>query len=235
MNTKAGHPALFEFPQRTALNRPVPKSRIVAAGKPGRRVRDALTAQVAQIIWQYKLAPETLNLSASRSVPEIQVFTLALKPGVNEELPEDIMRTIDKAIGFPILFELREPAGENDRLGRLRVAAAYKRPSEAEAGKWVVGDYFASDWLPADTPRQPLPVALNMARLYEQLLSPLIATPARPGEELAERVQRQARMAVKQREYQRLEVRVQREKQFNRKVELNRQLRELRTELEALA
>ncbi len=226
---------LFDYPARAAVGRPVPKNRILMAGKPGRRVRDALTAQVSQIIWQYKLAPETLNLSASRSVPEIQVLTLVLKPGANEDLPEDILRTIDKAIAFPILFELSEPAGENSRPGRLRMVAAFKRPSEAESGKWVTGDYVTSDWLPGDTQRQPLPVALNIAGLYEQLLNPLVATPARLGEPLADRLERQARMAAKQREYQRLEARMQREKQFNRKVELNRQLRELRAELKALA
>jgi len=236
MSTPAG-PSLFDYPARAALGRVVPKTRLFVAGKPSRRVRDQITAKVAQIVWQYKLAPETLNLSASPGVPEIQVFTVALKPdglSDNTELPEDILRCIDRAIGFPIIFELTASTNEGDAPNQIRVAATYKRPSEAEMGKWVIGDYFATDWLPADTPRAPLPVALDLARLYEQMLRRLILVPAREGETIAVLAERQRQIAVKQREYQRLEARVHREKQFNRRVELNRQLRVLKTELAEL-
>lgn len=236
MTAPAAHAALFDYPERTALGRPVPKSRIYAAGNPSRRVRDRITAQVAQIVWQYKLAPETLKLPATRAVPEIQVFTIALKPGShNDELPEDILRGIDKAIGFPILFELTSHPAEGAPPDRVRVAAGYKRPSEAEAGKWVTSEaYFATGWLPAASPRAPLPLALDLGRLYEQLLHPLIPAPARPGETMAALVERQARIASKLRECRRMEARVQGEKQFNRKVELNRQLRLVKQELEQL-
>ncbi len=95
-------------------------------------------------------------------------------------------------------------------------------------------DYFATDWLPADTPRTPLPVALDLHRLYEQMLRQLVPVPARPGVSMAALVERYGRIAVKQRECRRLEARIQREKQFNRKVELNRQLREIAAQLESL-
>lgn len=236
MSTPAGHPALFDYPARATLGRVVPKTRIYAAGKPGRRVRDKIAQQVARIVWQFKLAPETLKLTAGRAVPEIQVFTLALKPaGVGAELPEDVLRCIDRAIGFPLIFELTTSREDGAARDQVRVAATYKRPSEAEAGKWVIGEYFATDWLPADTPRAPLPVALDLARLYEQMLRQLIALPAHEGESIAALAERHRQMAIKQREYRRLEARLFRERQFNRKVEINRQLRELKTELDELA
>lgn len=235
MSSPAGHPALFEYPSRAAVGRAVPKSRIYAAGQPGRRLRDKITQQVASITWQYKLAPETLNLSASRAVPEIQVFTLALKPeGVTDEIPDDILRCIDRAIGFPLIFEMVASCEEGAVRDQVRVAATYKRPSEAEAGKWVIGDYFATDWLPADGERVPLPVALDLNRLYEQMMRQLIPLPAREGEPIAVLAERHHQVAIKQRECRRLETRVHREKQFNRKIELNRQLRELKAELDAL-
>ncbi|MEW8436872.1 MAG: DUF4391 domain-containing protein [Candidatus Thiodiazotropha taylori] len=235
MSSSAGHPALFEYPSRAAVGRAVPKSRIYAAGQPGRRLRDKIIQQVASITWQYKLAPETLNLSASRAVAEIQVFTLELKPGgVTEEIPADILQCIDRAIGFPLIFELIASREEDATRGQVRVAATYKRPSEAETGKWVIGDYFATDWLPADVPRVALPVALDLTRLYEQMLRQLIPLPAREGEPIAVLAERHHQVAIKQRECRRLETRVHREKQFNRKIELNRQLRELKAELDGL-
>lgn len=233
--SKVGHPALFDYPDRAQLGRNVPKNRIVVAGKLSRRVRDQLTTQVARIVWQYKLAPETLNLPATKAVPEIQVFTLTLKPaGIGDELPIDVLRCIDRAIGFPLVFELS--AGREDGAARnqVRVAATYKRPSEADASKWVIGEYFATDWLSADTTRAPLPVALDLDRLYEQMLRQLIPVPARQGESMADLVERHSRIAVKERERRRLEARLNRENQFNRKVELNQQLRQLHEELSAL-
>jgi hypothetical protein len=32
--------------------------------------------------------------------------------------------------------------------GKIKVIATHKRPSEADAGKWVVSDYFSTAWLP---------------------------------------------------------------------------------------
>lgn len=233
--TEAGHPALIDYPERARVGRVVPKNRIMESDAPGRRVRDQLTTQVARITWQYKLAQETLNLKGSKAVPEIQVFRLALKPaGVSDELPVEVLKCIDRAIGFPLIFELTSSREDGAPRDSVRVAATYKRPSEADATKWVIDDYFATDWLPADTRRAPLPVALDLLRLYEQMLRQLIAVPAKSGEPMAALVERQARISSMQREYQRLEARIQREKQFNRKVELNQQLRALKAELDVL-
>lgn len=233
--TKAGHPALIDYPARVRVGRVVPKNRIMVAGKPGRRVRDQLTTQLARIIWQYKLAPETLNLKGSKAVPEIQIFRLALKPaGVSDELPVEVLKCIDRAIGFPLVFELTSSREDGAPRDAIRVAATYKRPSEADASKWVIDEYFATDWLAADTPRAPLPVALDLPRLYEQLLRELLPTRARPGESMAALLARHGRIAGMQRECRRLAARIQREKQFNRKVELNRQLRTLKAELDTL-
>lgn len=235
MSTPATHPAMFDYPVRATVGRVVPKTRIYAAGQPGRRVRDKIAQQVARIVWQYKLAPETLNLKASRAVPEIQVFTVKLKPSsMTEELPDDILRCIDRAISFPLIFELTANSEDGAARDQVRVAATYKRPSDAEAGKWVIGDYFATDWLPNDTPRAPLPVALDLPWLYEQMLRQLIPLPAREGESIEALAARQHQLAIKQRECRRLESRLHREKQFNRKIELNRQLRELTAELGTL-
>ena len=233
--TEAGHPALIDYPERARVARFVPKNRIMVSGAPGRRVRDQLTTQVARITWQYKLAQETLNLKGSKAVPEIQVFRVALKPaGVSDELPVEVLKCIDRAIGFPIIFELTSSREDGATRDAIRVAATYKRPSEADASKWVLDDYFATDWLPADTPRTSLPVALDLSRLYEQLLRELLPIQARPGESMVALMERHSRITAKQRECQRLEARIQREKQFNRKVELNRQLRALKAELDTL-
>jgi hypothetical protein len=220
--------ALFQYPAQAGFHRVVPKTKIFTHARPTRSLRDRFAREVAQIVWEYKLAPETVNLPNRPAVPEIQVFTLHLKPGAVDEVDEGLLRCIDKAIHFPIFFEVL--AGE-----RIRLMAAYKRPSEADAAKWVVGDYFTTPWLPLPVERSPLPVALDLATLYEQMLRRLIPTPARETESLQAVVERHAAIRSKQASAAKLAARLQREDQFNRKVEINAQLRALQAELAALS
>lgn len=215
---------LFAYPKQAEFGRVLPKTKIYEHARPSRSIRDRFVEEVGQITWQYKLAPETINLPARASVPEIQVFGVVLKTG---DLSEGVLRCIDRAIQFPIFYELIH---EN----RIKMTAAYKRPSDADTSGWVVDAYFETPWCPADSPRRPLPVALHLAGLYEQMLRAYIDVPARDGETLKAQVQRIAEIRTKEKECQKLEQRMRQEAQFNRKVELNSQLRELTQELTAL-
>jgi hypothetical protein len=221
---------LFDYPQNAAFGRVLPKNKVYAFGKATRRLRDLFAAQVNQIVWRFKLAPDTINLPASPAVTEIQIFGVELKPGI-DDASEDILYCIDNAIAFPIIFEVITPADTGDR---IKVIAAYKRPSEADSSKYVVGDYFSTDWLPAHTTRSPLPVALNLTGLYEQLLRQLIPIEARLGESLQALAERHRSLALKQRELATLEAQLDCEKQFNRKVDLNAHLRSVKAEVDAL-
>lgn len=216
---------IFAYPKQAEFNRVLPKSKIYEHGKPTRTVRDGFVAQINQIVWQYKLAPETINLPSRPGVPEIEIFSLELK---TPEVSEDVLRCIDKAIPLPIFYNLVFD-------GRVKTVAAYKRPSDADASRWVMDAYFSSPWLPASGERSALPVALDMAGLYEQMLRRLMPFPARSGETLKDHVERLSQLRSRQTEYAKLEARLHKEKQFNRKVELNSQLRTIKTSIETLA
>jgi hypothetical protein len=215
---------LFDYPERAAVGNVIPKAQIVARART-RGLRDRLSAQVREIRWAYKLARVSTNLAASPELPEFQIFCVMLKPGV-ERIADSLLRAIDQAVPSPILFEVRSAA-------HVCTVAAYKRPSEVDSGKQVLGDYLWGDPLPMDAPRLPLPVALDMPGLYRELLRCLIPLPARPGETLREQLDRLAQVRAAERECARLQAQLAREKQFNRKVEINRALREARHTLEA--
>lgn len=215
---------LFNYPKQALFGRVLPKNKIYQHAAPSPAVKELFVQQVEQIVWQYKLAPETINLSAKPGIPEIQVFDICLK---TPNLDEAVLRCIDKAIPYPIFFQLLY----NDR---IKIVAAYKRINEADSEKWVVDGYFASDWLPQESERQSLPVALDLGLLYEQLLRQLLPSPPRTGESLKDQIERLSQLQSKQNEYQKLEAKLHREKQFNRKVELNAQLRTLKAAIEVL-
>jgi hypothetical protein len=216
---------LFQYPKQTEFNRVLPKSKIYAHAKPGKAVKDLFVSQIGEIVWKYKLSPETINLPARHGITEIQVFEITLK---TEELDLDVLRTIDKAIPFPILFQLTY--GD-----RVRFSCAYKRPSDADASKWVIEASFQTDWYhPSSFILHPLPVALDLASLYEQLVRQHLALPQRSGENIRDHVARFMAIQTKEKECQQMEARLNKEKQFNRKVEMNAALRSLRAELDSL-
>ena len=215
---------MFTYPSQALFDRVIPKSKTYAHAKPGKAVKALFVSSIGEIVWKYKLSPETINLPARHGVSEIQVFDLSLK---TPDLHPSVLRTIDRAIPFPILFQLTH--GD-----RIRFAASWKRPSEADAAKWVIEASYLTLWQAASDARPPLPVALDLASLYEQLIRRHLPLPPRPGEGLKEQVARILAIETKEKACQQLEGRQDREKQFNRKVELNGTLRSLRAELSTL-
>jgi hypothetical protein len=221
--------ALFAYPKQAEFGRVLPKNKIYEHSGANTRLKDLFVEQVEQIVWRYKLAPETINLAAKPGVPEIQVFAIQLK---TFELHRDILRCIDGAVQFPIIFELTQGQGAE---ARTQVVAAYKRPSDTDAANWVCSDYFESGWTPSTAERTPLPLALDLAGLYEHLLHKLVSIAPRTQEPLRELVARTEAVMTKAKEVAKAEVRLAKEKQFNRKVEMNATLRQLKTELEKLS
>jgi hypothetical protein len=221
----AQHRALINYPKQAAFGRVLPKNKIYEHSGANTRVKDLFVEQVEQIVWQYKLAPETINLPAKPGVPEVQVFRIVLKTG---ELSADVLKCIDSAVQFPILFELEFDS-------KLKVIAAHKRPSEAHADKWVVSDYFSTTWILGNSQRSDMPVALHLEGLYETLLQRLIPLTPRPDESFVALVERLKGMWAKQREIEKVRAKLAKEKQFNRKVEINATLRQLHTEIKELS
>lgn len=219
----------FDYPKSAAFGRVLPKKKIYEHAGANTALKDLFVREVDQIVWRYKLAPETINLSATKSVAEIQIFSISLKTG---KLDETVLRAIDKAIPFPLIFELSHG-------GKRRAMAAYKRPSEADSAKWVISEYFATDWVADTAARSPLPVALNLGGLYDALLSGLMpqqvqAAPGQSAEDIQIRVERMEAIRAKTRDVERIKARLAREKQFNKRVAINAELRAAKLELERL-
>ena len=220
---------LFDYPKNAAFGRILPKNKIYEHAGANTALKDMFVRDVDQIVWRYKLAPETINLSATKSVAEIQVFDILLKTG---KLDEVVLRAIDKVIPFPLIFELSYG-------GNRRAKAAYKRPSEADGTKWVLSEYFETDWVADNAARSPLPLALNLGALYQALLSGLMSeqiqvVSGKDAEDIQTRVDRMVAIRAKMRDVERIKARLARERQFNKRVLINADLRAAKLELERM-
>lgn len=218
---------LFDYPKQAYFGRTIPKTKFYEHAKINTATKNKFVSQIEKIIWSYKLATATLNLDSSESVPEIQIIDIQLK---GDDISEDVLRTIDKAISFPIIFQIHKRE-------KVKIKAAYKRPSDSEKGKWVLERYFETEWMAAESPKEPLPVAIDLPKLYEKLLQKLMpqelitqanASTIREQVALIEQIQ------IKERAFEQLKAKRDREKQFNRKTELNRELKQIRQEIEEL-
>jgi hypothetical protein len=215
----------YEFPEKAAYGKVLPKTKIYTYASVGSRVKALFTRQVERITWGYKLSSKTINLPASGYVQEVQVMLIDLKGG---ELNQDVLAAIDKAIPSPIIFVLRYK-------NKIRYAACYKRPSEADKSKRVISVYFESEWMKDGIEKRPLSVALNLKGLYHNLLRALIPLSSSNDESIDGLIARAERIQIMRREAEKLEVRMNVEKQYNRKVELHSQLGNIKKEIAALS
>ena len=69
-----------------------------------------------------------------------------------QNIDNEILQFIDKLIPSPIIFELVFD-------DKIKVMATYKRPSQADSQKVVLGNYYATDWQAAT--REDLPMVLS--------------------------------------------------------------------------
>ena len=97
-----------------------------------------------------------------------------------------------------------------------------------------MSEYFESDWVEEAAPRRPLPVSLNLGVLYEQMLTALMPEQADQDEDIQARIARLEAVRAKTREVERIKVRLDREKQFNKRVAINAELRVAKQQLAEL-
>ena len=219
--------AIYQYPQKAYVNRPIPKTKFYENANIAKSVKDAFISQIQQITWAYKLSPETINLSSTKGLLEIQVFNIQLK---TPDLDEKVLLSMDKAISHPIIFQLYF-------IDKVQVKVAYKRINESDESKWVVEQYFSSPWLGLDEAnviRAHLPVVLDLNGLYEQILKELVPLAATEGEGIKEQTERFNLITQKQKEIEQLQRKMHNEKQFNRKVLMNSQLKTLEQQLQTL-
>ena len=219
---------LFRYPEKAKFGQIIPKAKIYEHAKLKPAQKAQFVDLIQQIRWAHKLAPETTNLSATDDVREIQILRIRI---TQRNLPDDILRIIDSAIPSTLIFELIYQ-------GQIQVKAAHKQRKTEGSSRSSLSSYFASGWMDEDADRSVLPQALNLGILYDKILSELI-NPDVPkhGEvmtSLADKVAHQEDIKAKEAEIAKIEQKLRRTKQFNRKQEINSSLKKAKSDLELL-
>lgn len=123
----------MNFPEHARVGRIVAKENFY--GNIDSATRNLFQEEITRIVWEYKLAPETINLPAKKW-PEMEVFRIVLK---NESISEKVLKAIDSMVPYPILFMIEKCANR-------KAAICYKEQGQKNENVAKVDTYFYTEW-----------------------------------------------------------------------------------------
>lgn len=222
-----GGRTMIGLPKTTEFNKRIPKQKFYENIDISPALKKIFVEQVKIIYWRNKIAASTTNLATGTDVTELEVFEVRLNSPV---LDDSLLRQIDKEIPYHILFLL-----EYD--GKYQAWTAYKEAAVTGANAFKVGTYYHTDWLPED--ELPLKVeGLSVDKVYENFVRQIAGDALRSEEGKTESlkgsVERDNRRQELEKQIAALQTKVRKEKQLNKQVQLNVELKKLKKELKVL-
>ena len=216
---------MLNLPNSTEFNRRIPKQKFYENLTVTPALKRVFIDQIQVIYWRNKIAATTMNVAAGDTVTEIEVFEVRLN---GPQLDETVLRLIDKEIPYHILFLL-----EYD--GKYQAWTAYKETAGSGSNAFKVGAYYHTDWLPEEA--LPLKVdGLSIDKVYENFVRQIAgeALQADGSETLKESVERDERRKQLEKQITALQAKVRREKQLNKQMAINGEIKKLKKELESI-
>lgn len=217
---------MIGLPKTTEFNKRIPKQKFYENMDISPVLKKIFVEQVKTIYWKNKIAASTTNLAAGTDVTELEVFEVRLNSPV---LDDSLLRRIDKEIPYHILFLL-------EYQGKYQAWVGYKEAVASGNKAFKVNRYYHTEWLAED--ELPLKLeGLNVDAVYEnfvrQIAGDKIKTEA-AGESLKESVARDEQKQALQKQIATLQAKIRKEKQLNKQMQMNNELKKLKKELEAM-
>lgn len=213
---------MFGFPASTEFGKKIPKQKFYENIAITPALKRVFVERIRLILWRNKLAVTTLNLAAGGAVTEVEVFEIRLNAPC---LDEAVLRQIDRAVPYHTLFVLTCD-------GKAQAWVGCKEAAAAAGSAFKVGRYYHTDWVPEDGLRFRVE-GLSLDAVYESLVRQVAgdALPSAEGETLQASVARDETKRRLERQIAALEGRMRKERQLNRRMEMNGQLRLLKEAL----
>ena len=215
----------MQFPKATEFNKRIPKEKFYENLNVSPALKKSFVDQIKVIYWRNKIAATTTNLADGSTVTEIEVFEIRLKAST---LDEDVLHRIDTEIPYHILFLLEFG-------GKYQAWIGYKEAAASGNNAFKVTGYYHTEWMSAD--ELPLRIeGLNLDTAYESFVRQIAGEKlASVSEEsLKDAVQRDEQKKKLQKQIDALQAKIRKEKQLNRQMEMNAQIKELRAQYKKL-
>ena len=217
---------MIGLPKTTEFNKRIPKQKFYENMDISPALKKVFVEQVKIIYWRNKIAASTTNLAAGNDVTELEVFEVRLNSPV---LDDGLLRQIDREIPYHILFLL-------EYQGKYQAWIGYKEAAASGNKAFKVNGYYHTEWLTED--ELPLKLeGLSVDAVYENFVRQIAGDKLKSetsGESLKESVARDEQKQALQKQIDTLKAKIRKEKQLNKQMQMNNELKKLKKKLEDL-
>lgn len=196
---------MFELPKDCYVNKFLPKKLFYEKVGVSSGVKDEFVNLVDRITWLYKLSPDTIGITKTENIEEIQIFQIDVK---EKKVPLSVIKTITKGVQYKILFLIKY---NNEICYSTKVDDIYT----TEWNDNVIFDFNA----------------INLEIVFENIVKQIIKEESN-DKKFDEIIELKNNRDNLEKRINQLRQKIKVEKQFNRKVELNKELNILLKELE---
>ena len=217
---------MLDLPALTEFNRRIPKQKFYENLTVTPALKRVFVEQIKLIYWRNKLAPTTLNVSAGEQVTELEVFEIQL---AQPSLDEAVLRQIDREVPYHILFVLT-------CAGKAQAWIGYKQAAASGANAFKVDTYYHTDWMSEDELSLNLDGVTTDA-MYESFVRQIAGDKlgaSDAAEDLQTSVDRSKEREDLEKRIAALQKKIRTEKQLNRQVEMNAELKRIKKSLNEL-
>jgi hypothetical protein len=211
---------ILNFPTTTIVDSLVPKTKFYRFMEVNPRMKTHFVNDVESIRWLYKLSPDTLNVTASDDMKEIEVFVATLKEA---DCPTDLFTFIDTHMPRHLVFILLH--GRNSML-----LINYKQWRDDTHTQFKITQMFASPWV-STTSLQLNIDGQSLPRIYDNFVAQISGIGEHRAGSMEEIVALRQQIAKQEVELKKLEKRMRREPQVDVQMEMHKQVRQMRKQL----
>lgn len=217
---------MIGLPKSTEFNKRIPKQKFYENMDISPALKKVFVEQVKIIYWRNKIAASTTNLATGSDVTELEVFEVRINSPV---LDEGLLRQIDREIPYHILFLL-------EYQGKYQAWIGYKEATTSGNKAFKVNGYYHTEWLAED--ELPLKLeGLSVDAVYENFVRQIAGDKLKSeisGESLKKSVARDEQKQALKKQIDTLKAKIRKEKQLNKQMQLNNELKKLKKKLEEL-
>lgn len=217
---------MLGLPKTTEFNKRIPKQKFYENLDISPALKKIFIEQIKIIYWKNKIAASTMNLASGSNVTELEVFEVRLNSPV---LDDSLLIQIDKEIPYHILFIL-------EYQGKYQAWIGYKEATVSGNKAFKVNGYYHTEWLTED--ELPLKLeGLSVDEVYENFVRQIAGDKLKTetaGESLKESVARDEQKQALQKQIASLQAKMRKEKQLNKQMQMNIELKKLKKGLEVL-
>lgn len=204
----------FKLPKAAFVNKFIPKNKFYEKAALSAKLKKEFVDKIQKITWKYKLAESTVGITKTDKVIEIQIFEIELKEQV---IPKNLLKVIDNAIPYQILY--RFIYKENEAFG-----ITLKENKNAE-------NYYFTEW---NEKKIFDFIGIDLEKIYQKIVKTFIPNEVQTKGSFKEIIDTDNKIKALENEIDAFGVRISKEKQFNRKVELNKILLERKNYLKKI-